>query len=120
MVRYYTPIDRTNPRVAGFIKFLQNRGVTERGITNILSFAGNRRVSNYLTEIEPSISTVYDTNDVDLLAYVYRMVRDDDDNIRLHRIYSGAVNRYIEFLSGKGLDVKIKESRRRKVRSCSQ
>lgn len=101
MVRYYTPIDRTNPRVAGFIKFLQNRGVTERGITNILSFAGNRRVSNYLTEIEPSISTVYDTNDVDLLAYVYRMVRDDDDNIRLHRIYSGAVNRYIEYLSGK-------------------
>ena len=35
----------------------------------------NRRVSNYLTEIEPSISTVYDTNDVDLLAYVYRMAK---------------------------------------------
>ena len=32
---------------------------------------------------------------------VYKMIRDDEDNIRLHRIYSGAVNRYIEYLSGK-------------------
>ena len=100
-MRYYIPIDRENPRVAGFVKFLQKRGVTERGISNILSFAGNRRVSIYLKEVEPSLSTVYDTSDVELLGYVYRMIKDDEDNIRLHRIYSGAVNRYIEYLSGK-------------------
>ena len=100
-MRYYAPIDKKNPRVIGFIKFLENRGVTERGINNILSFAGNRRVNCYLNEVEPSLVNVYDTDDIDLLGYVYKMVRNDEDNIRLHRIYSGAVNRYIEFLTGK-------------------
>ncbi len=100
MVRYYSSFYRENPRVIGFVKFLQNRGVTERGITNILSFASSRRVKKYLTKVAPSLSTVYDTEDIHLLGNVYRMVRDDVDNIRLHRIYSGAVNRYIEFLSG--------------------
>lgn len=100
-MRYFAPIDKNNPRVIGFIKFLEERGVTGRGLNNILNYAANIRVNNYLNEVNPSLVTVYDTDDIELLGYVYRMIRDDVDNIRLHRIYSGAVNRYIEFLSGK-------------------
>ena len=113
-MRYFAPIDKKNPRVIGFVKFLENRGVTERGLNNILSFAGNRRVNSYLNEVEPSLVTVYDTEDIDLLGYVYKMIRDDEDNIRLHRIYSGAVNRYIEFLSGKRIGRQDKGTEKRK------
>ena len=108
-MRNNTPVDKMNPRVVGFREFLEKRGVSERGITNIISFAGNKRVNQYLNDVEPSITTVYDTDDIDLLGYVYRMVRDDEDNIRLHRIYSGAVNRYIEYLSGKRVGRQDKE-----------
>lgn len=94
-------INRDHPRVKGFAFYLKGRGVTERGIKNILSFAANYRVSAYLKDVLPQASTVYDTADVKALSSVYGKIRDDEDNIRLHRIYSGAVNRYIEFLSGK-------------------
>ena len=115
--RYMAIIDQRNPRVKGFKKFLEGRGITERGINNIISFAANRRVNVYLNEIEPGLSSVYDTTNVELLSDVYKMVRDDEDNIRLHRIYSGAVNRYIEFLSGKrvgGIDSSKKKQKKQK------
>ena len=99
--RHYAVIDWNSPRVKGFVSYLKGRGVTERGIKNILSFAAHYRVNVYLWEVKPQASTVYDTTDVEALSYVYKMIRDDEDNIRLHRIYSGAVNRYIEYLSGK-------------------
>jgi hypothetical protein len=99
--RHFAIIDRDNPRVKGFISYLEGRGVTERGINNILSFAANYRVNVYLNEVAPKAFSVFDITNVELLTYVYKMIRDDEDNIRLHRIYSGAVNRYIEFLSGK-------------------
>ncbi len=99
--RYIAIIDKRTPRVKGFIKFLGGRGITERGINNIISFAANRRVNVYLSEVDSSLSSIYDTTNVELLSRVYRMIRDDEDNIRLHRIYSGAVNRYIEYVSGK-------------------
>ena len=82
--RYIAIIDKRNPRVKGFIKFLEGRGITERGINNIISFAANRRVNVYLNEVDPSLSSIYDTTNVELLSGVYRMIRDDEDNIRLH------------------------------------
>ena len=100
MARYFAIVDRAHPRVAGFIKYLRSKGVTERGINNILSFAANRRVNKYLVEGDSALQNIYETDDVSLLTYVYQMVKGDEDNIRLHRIYSGAVNRYIEYLSG--------------------
>ncbi len=115
MGRYIAIVDRAHPRVAGFIKHLQSKGVTERGISNILSFAANKRVNKYLIEEAPTLQNVYDTDDISLLTYVYQMVKDDEDNIRLHRIYSGAVNRYIEYLSGSRIGSKAeKESRKRR------
>lgn len=99
--RHFAIIDRNHPRVKGFARYLKKRGVTERGINNILSFAASHRVSAYLKDVLPQVSTVYDTADVSILSTVYRKIREDADNIRLHRIYSGAVNRYIEYLSGK-------------------
>ena len=114
MGRYTAIVDRAHPRVAGFIKHMQSKGVTERGITNILSFAANRRVNKYLIEEAPTLQNIYDTDDICLLTHVYQMVKDDKDNIRLHRIYSGAVNRYIEYLSGSRIGSKAeKESRTR-------
>ena len=98
---YLNPIDKNNPRVAGFILFLERRGVTKRGISNIISFAGHRRVTVYLSEVAPALSSVFETDDISLLEYVYRRVCADENTIRLNRIYSGAVNRYIEYLSGK-------------------
>lgn len=113
MGRYIATVDRTQPRVAGFIKHLRNKGVTDRGINNILSFAANKRVNKYLIEETPTLKNIYDTDDITLLTYVYQMVKDDEDNIRLHRIYSGAVNRYIEYLSGSRVGSKAeKESRK--------
>ena len=115
MGRFIAIIDREHPRVAGFIKHLRSKGVTERGISNILSFAANKRVNNYLIEEAPTLKNIYDTEDLSLLTYVYQMVKDDQDNIRLHRIYSGAVNRYIEYLSGTRIGSKAeKESRTNK------
>ena len=114
MGRYIAIVDRTHPRVAGFIKHLRSKGVTERGISNILSFAANNRVNKYLIEEAPTLQNVYDTDDVSLLTYVYQMVKDDEDNIRLHRIYSGAVNRYIEYLSGSRIGSKAEKENRNK------
>jgi hypothetical protein len=112
MGRYIAIVDRAHPRVAGFIKHLRSKGVTERGISNILSFAANKRVNKYLVEEAPTLQNIYDTDDVSLLTYVYQMVKDDEDNIRLHRIYSGAVNRYIEYLSGNRIGSKAEKGNR--------
>ena len=115
--RHLAIIDQKNPRVKGFIRFLEARGMTQRGINNILSFAANHRVNVYLNQIEPGLSSIYETKNVELLSIVYKKIRDDKDNIRLHRIYSGAVNRYIEFISGKRVGSKNSESKKKKGKS---
>ena len=114
--RHLAIIDHNSPRVKGFIRFLEGRGMTERGINNILYFAANHRVNVYLNGFEPDLSSVYETTNIELLSNVYRKIRDDKDNIRLHRIYSGAVNRYIEYLSGKRVGSKTHETKKKKKR----
>lgn len=97
-------IDDDNCRL--YSKFLTEKFESERTIRNYLTFVNSSIVMRYLSEIAHTDS-IYKVEDFDTFLKLYLAIKEDKDNIRLHRVYSSAVSKYIKF---KFPDKKIRKS----------
>lgn len=52
---------------------------------------------------------IFKITEMDELLDIYDAVKIDDNNIRLHNVYSGAVSAYIKYLEGRPLRIKAKK-----------
>lgn len=82
---------------SSYYDYLKQKYHSERTIHNYLSFVNSSLVLRYLKEIAYKDS-IYKVEDFDILLKLYLAIKDDKDNIRLHRVYSSAVSRYIKFM----------------------
>lgn len=90
----------------GFIQFLLDRNPSERFVRTYSIYLKSAVVKKYAQQIART-QDIFCIVDKDKLAEVYDAVKTDDDNIRLHNVYSGAVSAYIKFLDGRPLRTRI-------------
>ena len=86
-----------NDNYSSYCDYLKQKFASERTILNYLSFVESSLVLRYLKKIANKDS-IYKVEDFDILLKLYLAIKDDKDNIRLHRIYSSAVSKYIKFM----------------------
>ena len=100
-----TPKEKEN----GFSQFLLNRNPSAKFIRTYGIYLRGNVVRHYTKSIA-HIPDIFMIEDMDLLYDVYDAVKLDENNIRLHNVYSGAVSAYIKYLVGKPLRVKVKQA----------
>lgn len=92
----------------GFVKYLLERNPSEKFIRTYTSYLKSTVVRKYVQEIAKT-QDIFQITDKEELFDVYDAVKLNDDNIRLHNVYSGAVSAYIKFLEGRTLRIKAGE-----------
>lgn len=99
-----SPIDRKN----GFREFLMKRNPSPKFVKTYFVYLRSTVVKKALLKYT-NCSDIFMVTDDNPLQAVYDAVKGDPDNIRLHNIYSGAVNAYRKFLCGKNLRAIIRK-----------
>lgn len=67
------------------------------------------------TEEIAGTQDIFQITDKEELFNVYDAVKLDDDNLRLHNVYSGAVSAYIKYIEGRPLRIKAGEKDKKKI-----
>ena len=97
-----------NEKEKGFVRFLLERNPSEKFIRTYTIYLKSAVVRKYTLEIAKT-PDIFQITDKEELFDVYDAVKLDDNNIRLHNVYSGAVSAYIKFLEGRTLRIKAGE-----------
>lgn len=85
-----------NENYIGFQSYLRANFSSERSIRNYLCFVNSSVVSRVVGNLF-NINSIYQIDDFENLLKIYLGVKEDEDNIRLHRVYSAAISKYIRF-----------------------
>ena len=99
----------------GFVQFLLDRNPSEKFIRTYTIYLKSSVVRKYTQGIAKT-QDIFQIADKEDLLDVYDAVKLDDDNIRLHNVYSGAVSAYIKFLEGRTLRIKAGEKGKEDLR----
>jgi len=86
---------RFGQKQAGFIDFLKPN-YSEYSIYRTLGYVQSVLVTNIVKEIA-GVDCIYDVKDLEHLDKIVKRVRKEDQNTRLHKVYSAAVHRYIRY-----------------------
>lgn len=92
----------------GFLKFLLDRNPSEKFIRTYIIYLKSTVVKKY-TENLAKTQNIFQIAIREKLIDVYDAVKLDDDNIRLHNVYSGAISAYIKYIDGRPLRIKAGE-----------
>lgn len=98
--RQFTPINsvyRFADKQNGFIRYLKEK-YTDYSVYRTIGYIQSSLVSEYVKSITGE-SIIYDVKDVELLRSIVNKIRNTEKDAKLHKVYSSAVNRYINFLS---------------------
>ena len=87
---------RFGQKQAGFIEFLKPN-YSEYSIYRTLGYVQSVLVTNIVKEVAGK-DCIYDVKDLEQLERIYKRIRNEDQNARLHKVYSAAVHRYIRFV----------------------
>ena len=88
---------RFGAKQAKFIEYLNSK-YPEYSVYRTIGYVQSNFVSNILRANTDALY-IYDNDDVRILKHIFVLVRNDERDIKLHKVYSSAVNRYINFLS---------------------
>ena len=81
----------------GFIAYLKER-YSEYSIYRTIGYIQSPLVSNVVKQLTGK-ELIYDVMDVDSILKIYRTVHKSEQDIRLHKVYSASVNRYLRYIS---------------------
>lgn len=81
---------------AGFIEYLKKH-YSEYSIYRTIGYVQSQLVCNAVRE-HTDKKLIYEVKDVKSVILIYRSVHNSDQDIRLHKVYSAAVNRYLRYL----------------------
>lgn len=79
-----------------YLEFLKEKFQSDRTIRNYLMFVNSSLVLRHIKRIAKTDS-IYNIDDFSVLLKLYLAIKEDKDNIRLHRVYSSAVSKYVKF-----------------------
>lgn len=85
-----------NENYIGFQNYLRANFSSERSIRNYLCFVNSSVVSRVVGNLF-NFNSLYQIDDFEDLLKIYLGVKEDKDNIRLHRVYSAAISKYIKY-----------------------
>lgn len=98
--RQSTPINsvyRFADKQSGFLQYLKNR-YGEYSVYRTIGYVQSSFVTEYVKSVTGE-SIIYDVKTVELLRSITTKIRNSERDIKLHKVYSSAVNRYIKYLS---------------------
>lgn len=98
--RQFTPINsvyRFADKQSGFVKYLEKR-YTAYSVYRTIGYVQSSLVSEYVKSVSGE-NIIYDVKDLERLRSIAAKIRNSEKDIKLHKVYSSAVNRYINFLS---------------------
>lgn len=91
-----------------FSNYLLERNPSQKFVRTYGIYLRSRVVVKYVQEYAHK-DDIFKVVDMEELLDIYDAVKLDDNNIRLHNVYSGAVSAYIKYLEGKPLRLKAKK-----------
>lgn len=94
-----------------FSKYLLERNPSEKFIRTYGIYLRSNVVKKYVQENSRK-QDIFQVEDLEELFDIYDAVKLDDNNIRLHNVYSGAISAYIKFLEGKPLRIKASKEKK--------
>lgn len=97
-------------RCCDYRAYLLGRNPSEKFIRTYFVYLGGSIVKKYLTAL-CGTDDIFAISDVNKLSIAYEQIKVDENNVRLHNVYSGAVGSYIKFLQGKPLRVIAKQNK---------
>jgi hypothetical protein len=98
--RLYTPknsVYRFAEKQSGFVQYLKNR-YSEYSVYRTIGYVQSSYVTEYVKSVTGE-SIIYDVKTVELLRNIAVKIRNSERDVKLHKVYSSAVNRYINYLS---------------------
>ena len=100
----------------GFGKFLLERNPSQKFVRTYGIYLRSQVVRRYVLE-NSHTDDIFQVTDMNELLDIYDALRIDDNNIRLHNVYSGAVSAYIKYLDGKPLRIKAKKKEENEIQT---
>ncbi len=94
--------ERPNAKKSRFRNFLLQRNPSVKFADKYLLYLDSSLVKKYAKELSGT-ENVYAIKSIDVLQSIYDALKADDNNKRLHNVYSGVVSAYIKFLTHKEL-----------------
>ena len=95
----YTPVNavyRFADMQAGFLDYLKKH-YSEYSVYRTIGYVQSQLVCNAVKE-HTGKDLIYEVKDEKSILIIYRTVHNSEQDIRLHKVYSAAVNRYLRYL----------------------
>ena len=90
---------RDSNELKKFRQALYDSNFTEESIDRFVTYLGSKCISLAIKQVCKS-EDLFLITDISTLMKIYRIVYFDGNNIRLHRVYSSALMKYIFFRAG--------------------
>lgn len=90
---------RDKNELDNFKQALASSGFTDEAIKRYVSYLGSQCICLAIRKV-CNVEDLFLAKDISLLMQAYRIVYLDTNNIRLHRVYSSALMKYIFFRAG--------------------
>lgn len=100
--RKYQPknsVYRFGTKQAKFIDYLNSK-YSEYSVYRTIGYVQSEFVRTILKD-NTGEDCIYDVTDVATLKHISSLIRNNEKDIKLHKVYSSALNRYIIFLQNK-------------------
>ena len=81
---------------SGFIAYLKAK-YSEYSVYRTIGYIQSQLVCNAVKK-HTGLELIYDVKDLEQVHLIYRTVHSSEQDIRLHKVYSAAVNRYLRYL----------------------
>jgi hypothetical protein len=92
----------------GFTRFLLERNPSPKFIRTYEIYLCSQIVKKYTKEVVGT-DNIFEISKTDDIRDIYTQVKWDENNIRLHNVYSGAVSAYCKYLEGRPLRIKARK-----------
>lgn len=92
----------------GFTRFLLERNPSPKFIRTYGIYLSSQVVKKYTKETVGT-DNIFEISSVKNINDIYSKVKSDENNIRLHNVYSGAVSAYCKYLEGRPLRIKVQK-----------
>ena len=94
--------ERPDVKKSRFRNFLLQRNPSVKFADKYLLYLDSSLVKKYLKDLAGT-ENIYSIKSIELLQAIYEVLKNDDNNKRLHNVYSGVVSAFIKFLTHKEL-----------------
>lgn len=89
-----------------FIEYLLKRNPSQKFAKKYSVYLGGHIV-RVITKQVSNVDDILKVTSLQQLFDIYRLVKINPTNVRLHNVYSGAISAYIKFLTGRDLRVRV-------------